>query len=103
MKSYINIELDLMSKLNNSLKSFKNELISVSNRIEEISQIFDLLEILSEKSSNHVIISHSFKIISFHWKSWKETIDNQINFVKTHYIDFFKYIREEYSCFQDVI
>ena len=103
VKNYLHFKNNLLKKLKTSFRSLTLELSAVSIRMKEISDTFNSLMTVSEKSNDNETVIGTYKILNNKMKKWAETIDYQINIVDCDYIDFFKYVRKEFNCFQEVI
>ena len=68
-----------------------------------MSDIFSSLELLSERSFDNDIVKESYAFLGKNIKVWKESVENQVNLIEKDYVEFFKYIRKEYLCFQNNI
>ena len=70
--------------------------------MKEVSEVFDSLTSLSKNSCDNKIVTESFKLLSNNMRTWKNTVEKQINYIDNYYLEFFTYIRKEYTCFEDV-
>lgn len=92
-----------MKKLKFSLRQLSIELFTLTNRLKDVSDNFSSLELLSEKSFDNDIVKESYSLLGKNIRLWKESVENQINIIENDYVEFFKYIRKEYICFQSNI
>jgi hypothetical protein len=103
VKNYLTFKTSLLKKLKFCLRQLSMELSSLTNRLKDVSDIFSSLELLSEKSFDNDIVKESYVLLGKNIKVWKESVENQMNIIENDYVEFFKYIRKEYLCFQSNI
>ena len=94
IKDFININVNILKKLNYSFKQLFEEMNTVINRMEEISQIWDQMARASDKYFDNNTTCESNKQLSNLFKTWSKTLREQNIVINVDIREHFKYIRK---------
>ncbi len=102
IKDNTNININLLKKLNISFKSLYEEMNSVTNRMEEISQIWEQLHKVSDKYFDNNTTCESYKQMSILFKTWSKALKEQNKIVNVDIREHFKYIRKNLGSMKEL-
>ena len=102
IKDNTNININLFKKLNNSFKSLFEEMNSVINRMEEISQLWEQLHKVSDKYFDNNTTCESYKQMSNLFKTWSKVLKEQNTIVNVDIREHFKYIRKNFGSMKEL-
>jgi len=102
IKDNTNININLFKKLNVSLKQLFDEVNTVVNRMDEISNIWDQLFKVSEKYYDSNTTCESYRQMTNLFKTWSRVLKEQNNVVNIDIREHFKYIRKNFGSMKDL-
>ena len=102
IKDNTNININLFKKLNYSFKSLFEEMNSVINRMEEISQLWEQLHKVSDKYFDNNTTCESYKQMSNLFKTWSKVLKEQNTIVNVDIREHFKYIRKNLGSMKEL-
>ena len=102
IKDNANINNNLFKKLNISFKFLFDEMNTVINRMEEISNIWDQIYKVSVKYFDNNTTCESYKQMSNLFKTWSTTLKEQNNVVNVDIREHFKYIRKNFASMKEL-
>lgn len=103
VKNYVHSNDTLLSRLKDSFELLINDLEVVSNRMKDISKIFDNLRAQSGNSQDNEVVVNTYKMMSNVMEKWGESNTMTKHLVESGCVEFFDYIKNELNCFRDVI
>jgi len=103
IKDNANINNNLFKKLNISFKLLFDEMNTVINRMEEISNIWGQIYKVSEKYFDNNTTCESYKQMSNLFKTWSTTLKEQNNVVNIDIREHFKYIRKNFASMKELV
>ena len=101
--TYLNLQNEAFSKLNENLKSFYKNMIEATKNINEIINNFDILYKLNTNVSMKGEISNSYKELKNIFIGLKNIYHTQNQIVKNRIKDFFKYINLSNNSFKEIL
>ncbi len=103
LKDNTEINQDLLTKFIKNLKLLNTELISVFNRMDEISKICDNLFINSFKYSDLDDMKVSYYQLKDMFKHWSMALKKQSCVINVNIREYFKYIKNSYRSIKEMI
>ena len=103
IKDNTNININLLKKLNVSLKSLFDEMNNVINRMDEISKLWEQIYKASEKYFDNNTTCESFNKMSTLFKTWSSVLKEQNTIVNIDIREHFKFIRKNFSSLKDLV
>ena len=103
IKDNTNININLLKKLNVSLKSLFDEMNNVINRMDEISKKWEQIYKASEKYFDNNTTCESFNKMSTLFKTWSSVLKEQNTIVNIDIREHFKFIRKNFSSLKDLV
>ena len=102
IKDYSNININLLKKLNTSLKLLFDEINAVTTRMDEIGNIWEQIYKSSEKYFDHNMTCECYKQVSNLFKNWSGILKQQNNVVNVDLREHFKFIRKNFVSMKDL-
>ena len=102
IKDYSNVNINLLKKLNTSLKFLFDEINAVTTRMDEIGNIWEQIYKSSEKYFDHNITCECYKQVSNLFKNWSGILKQQNNVINVDLREHFKFIRKNYVSMKDL-
>ncbi len=102
IKDNVNININILKKLNNSFKLLFNEMKAVVSRMEEISNYWNQAHKASLKYFDSNTTCESFKQLSNLFKTWSQIIKEQNTIVNVDIREHFKFIRKNFAAYKDL-
>ena len=102
IKDNSNFNENTLKKLIVSYKALNNELNVVSNRLNEISEIWNQLYITSEKYIDNTYVTQTYKLMSDFMKTFSENNRKQANLMNIEVREYFKFIKREFHCMKEL-
>ena len=103
IKNYLNIQEQLLDRLNYNLRVFYNKINEAVNNLEDIQKDFELLNSLNNKVNIKEEIVQTYGKLSIFFKNWKRILYNKNELIKTHIKDFFYYVKMEGNSYKELI
>ena len=103
IKNYLNIQEQLLDRLNYNLRAFYNKINEAVNNLEDIQKDFELLNSLNNKVNIKEEIIQTYGKLSIFFKNWKRILFNKNELIKTHIKDFFYYVKMEGNSYKELI
>ena len=103
IKNYLNIQEQLLDRLNYNLRAFYNKINEAVNDLEDIQKDFELLNSLNNKVNIKEEIIQTYGKLSIFFKNWKRILFNKNELIKTHIKDFFYYVKMEGNSYKELI
>ena len=103
IKNYLNIQEQLLDRLNYNLRAFYNKINEAVNNLEDIQKDFELLNSLNNKVNIKEEIVQTYGKLSIFFKNWKRILFNKNELIKTHIKDFFYYVKMEGNSYKELI
>ena len=101
IKDNVNLNINLFKKLNTSFKLLYDEINAVTNRMDEISSIWEQIYKLSEKYFDHNTTCECYKQMSYLFNNWSKILKKQNNVVNIDIREHFKFIRKNFVSMKD--
>lgn len=102
IKDNSNINEITLKKLIVSYKALNNELNVVSNRLSELSELWNQLYQTSEKYIDNTYVTQAYKLMSDFMKKFSENNRKQANLMNIEVREYFKFIKKEYHCMKEL-
>ena len=102
IKDYSNVNINLLKKLNTSLKLLFDEINAVTTRMDEIGNIWEQIYKSSEKYFDHNMTCECYKQVSNLFKNWSGILKQQNNVVNVDLREHFKFIRKNFVSMKDL-
>ena len=102
IKDHSNVNINLLKKLNTSLKLLFDEINAVTTRMDEIGNIWEQIYKSSEKYFDHNMTCECYKQVSNLFKSWSGILKQQNNVVNVDLREHFKFIRKNFVSMKDL-
>ena len=102
IKDNSNININLFKKLNYSFKLLFDEMNTVINRMDEISNLWQQIYKNSEKYFDNNTSCESYKQMSKLFKTWSKILKEQNNIVNIDIREHFKFIRKSFVSMKDL-
>ena len=102
IKDHSNVNINLLKKLNTSLKLLFDEINAVTTRMDEIGNIWEQIYKSSEKYFDHNMSCECYKHVSNLFKSWSGILKQQNNVVNVDLREHFKFIRKNFVSMKDL-
>jgi hypothetical protein len=102
IKDHSNVNINLLKKLNTSLKLLFDEINAVTTRMDEIGNIWEQIYKSSEKYFDHNMSCECYKQVSNLFKSWSGILKQQNNVVNVDLREHFKFIRKNFVSMKDL-
>ena len=102
IKDNINININILKKLNNSFKLLFNEMKAVVSRMEEISNYWNQAYKASIKYFDSNITCETYKQLGNLFKTWSQIIKEQNTIVNVDIREHFKFIRKNFAAYKDL-
>ena len=103
IRDYILINNNLFKKLNMSFKSLFDEMNTVINRMEEISNMWNQIYKASEKYFDNNTSCECYKQMSNLFKTWSVTLKENNNIINVDIREHFKFIRKNFASLKELI
>ena len=103
IRDNFNINNNLFKKLNVSFKSLFDEMNTVINRMDEISNIWKQIYKTSEKYFDNNTTCESYKQMSNLFKTWSTTLKEHNNIINVDIREHFKFIRKNMGSLKELI
>ena len=97
-----NINEANMKKIIASYKSLMEELKVVSNRLTEISRIWEDLFNSSKKFADNNVVSETYRLFKQLHQDWSETQKKEAHIIKIDIREYFKYVRRQFLSLKDL-
>jgi hypothetical protein len=91
-----------VNKLNTSIKSLNGELQAVANRMQEVSDIFEQLTIVSVKTKDNKIVTDTYKSLKKIISDWGTSYIKQKDLIDIEFREYLNYIKREFINFKEV-
>ena len=82
---------------------FYKKINSALIHLDDIQKDFDLLHLLNNRVQMKEEVTKSYEELGIFYKNWKRLLYNQNEIMKTYIKDFFKYIKMEWSAYEEII
>lgn len=92
----------LLTKLSMLSKSLYQEIQQVSNRMIEMSDVFQQLRECSNNCKDNEMITELYAIMSQVMKKWSECEKRKSNVIETHIREHYKYTKNEFALMKDL-
>lgn len=92
----------LLNKLSITCKILYNEMLQVSNRLNEVSEIFNQLYEYSNNFHDSEVITDIYQALTTLMKTWSECEKKQVDIVETNLREHFKYNKNELLMMKDL-
>ena len=102
IKDNINININILKKLNNSFKLLFNEMKAVVSRMEEISNYWNQAYKASIKYFDSNITCETYKQLGNLFKTWSQIIKEQNTVVNIDIREHFKFMRKNFAAMKDL-
>ncbi len=102
IKDHSNVNINLLKKLNTSLKLLFDEINAVTTRMDEIGNIWEQIYKSSEKYFDHNMSCECYKQVSNLFKNWSGILKQQNNVVNVDLREHFKFIRKNFVSMKDL-
>ena len=102
IKDNVNININLLKKLNNSFKQLYQEMNTVISRMEEISNYWSQMHKVSLKYYDINTTCESFKQMGNLFKTWSKILREQNTVVNIDIREHFKFIRKNFASMKDL-
>ena len=102
IKDNINININILKKLNNSFKLLFNEMKAVVSRMEEISNYWNQAYKASIKYFDSNITCETYKQLGNLFKTWSQIIKEQNTVVNIDIREHFKFMRKNFTAMKDL-
>ena len=102
IKDNINININILKKLNNSFKLLFNEMKAVVSRTEEISNYWNQAYKASIKYFDSNITCETYKQLGNLFKTWSQIIKEQNTVVNIDIREHFKFMRKNFAAMKDL-
>ena len=102
IKDNINININILKKLNNSFKLLFNEMKAVVSRMEEISNYWNQAYKASIKYFDSNITCETYKQLGNVFKTWSQIIKEQNTVVNIDIREHFKFMRKNFAAMKDL-
>ena len=102
IKDNINININILKKLNNSFKLLFNEMKAVVSRMEEISNYWNQAYKASIKYFDSNITCETYKQLGNLFKTWSQIIKEQNTIVNVDIREHFKFMRKNFAAMKDL-
>lgn len=102
IKDHSNVNINLLKKLNTSLKLLFDEINAVTTRMDEIGNIWEQIYKSSEKYFDHNMTCECYKQVSNLFKNWSGILKQQNNVVNVDLREHFKFIRKNFVSMKDL-
>ena len=102
IKDHSNVNINLLKKLNTSLKLLFDEINAVTTRMDEIGNIWEQIYKCSEKYFDHNMTCECYKQVSNLFKNWSGILKQQNNVVNVDLREHFKFIRKNFVSMKDL-
>ena len=102
IKDNINININILKKLNNSFKLLFNEMKAVVSRMEEISNYWNQAYKASIKYFDSNITCETYKQLGNLFKTWSQIIKEQNTVVNVDIREHFKFMRKNFVAMKDL-
>ena len=102
IKDHSNVNINLLKKLNTSLKLLFDEINAVTTRMDEIGNIWEQIYKSSEKYFEHNMTCECYKQVSNLFKNWSGILKQQNNVVNVDLREHFKFIRKNFVSMKDL-
>ena len=102
IKDNINININILKKLNNSFKLLFNEMKAVVSRMEEISNYWNQAYKASIKYFDSNITCETYKQLGNLFKTWSQIIKEQNTVVNVDIREHFKFMRKNFAAMKDL-
>jgi len=102
IKDNANININILKKINNNFKLLFEEMNLVTNRMDEISQLWEKLYKASEKYYDNNTTCESYKQMSNLFKVWSKSLKEQNTVVNVDIREHFKYVRKNFHSIKDL-
>ena len=102
IKDNINININILKKLNNSFKLLFNEMKAVVSRMEEISNYWNQAYKASIKYFDSNITCETYKQLGILFKTWSQIIKEQNTVVNIDIREHFKFMRKNFAAMKDL-
>ena len=103
INKYFTIQGEILDKLNLSLKTFFNNMMAVTESLQNVQKNFEILHLLNTKALMKENITKLYKEMSRFFNNYKKILIKQNKMVKIHMKDFFKYINLEGKAYKELI
>ena len=97
-----NINEANMKKLISSYKSLMEELKVVSNRLIEISKLWEELFIISKRYPDNNTVTETYRLLKELHQSWSEKQKKEAHIIKIDIREYFKYVRRQFLSLKDL-
>lgn len=103
IKNYFNLQNQIFERLHFNLVDFYNYMSLALKQLEEVEKDFDMLNILNTRVQMKEEITKSYEELTIFFKNWKRMLFNQNEVIQKHFEHFFKYIKMEGNCYEELI
>lgn len=102
IKDHSNVTINLLKKLNNCFKLLYEEIISVTNRMDEIAIMWDQVYKSSEKYFDNNTTCECYKQIAILFQNWSKILKQQNALVNVDFREYFKFVRKNFVSMKDL-
>jgi hypothetical protein len=102
IKDNVNININLLKKINNSFKQLFNEMKAVISRMEEISNYWTQIHKASLKYYDNNTTCETYKQLGKLFKTWSKILNEQNNIVNIDIREHFKFLRKNFVSIKDL-
>ena len=102
IKDYSNVNINLLKKINTSLKLLFDEINAVTTRMDEIGIMWEQIYKSSEKYFDHNLTCECYKQVSNLFKNWSGILKQQNNVVNVDLREHFKFVRKNFVSMKDL-
>jgi hypothetical protein len=102
VRNYINFNDTLLIRLKDSCENLVSEISAVTKRMREISEIYNSLYLISDKSNDNPTVKDTYRMLSNVMDKWADAHSVMNAVIDIDMLDYFNYIKKEYSCFKEV-
>ena len=102
IKDHSSVNINLLKKLNTSIKLLFDEINVVTTRLDEIGNIWDQIYKSSEKYFDHNMSCECYKQASNLFKNWSKILKQQNNVVNIDLREHFKFLRKNFASMKDL-
>ena len=102
IKDYINININILKKLNNSFKLLFNEMKAVVSRMEEISNYWNQAHKVSLRYFDSNVSCETYKQLGNLFQTWSQILKEQNLIVNIDIREHFKFMRKNFVSMKDL-
>ena len=102
IRDHTTCNINILKKLNTSLKFLFDEINAVTTRLDEIASLWAQMYKTSEKYFEHNVTCECYKQLSNLFCNWSKILKQQNNVINIDIREHFKFLRKNYSSMKDL-